>query len=503
MADLNKIVILVDSFKGSITSKEISKIGVNYFKKTIPNIIVEARSIADGGEGTVSFFIDELGYEEVLVESVNAYLEPITTRYAKKGDQAVFDVASIVGFDANHDKLDILKATTYGIGLVLKQIINDGYKKIYLGLGGSITNDGGSGILEAMGAKFYYDNQLIEIHKTPFEAVNKVDLKPVMELFKDVSLTALCDVTNPLLGPLGATQIFSPQKGSTVETRKIMESWMKLYAEAFNISSEAPGCGAAGGIGFMVNAIGGMLSKGIEVMLNEIGLVSMLDKNTLLITGEGALDKTSFGGKVVGKLVSLTEKYQNKLAIMCGIDNFHESKYKVYPLHDTLVPNYKETVKEDIFDAYKKILKDNINNFGTIKIEASNSIYSDLKALREKVFVVEQNVDKELEFDELDKDARHLVLKFNDKVIAGGRITALDGMAKIGRVVVDKDYRGLGIGLEVMKALISESYNLGYKDIIVYAQTRALGFYQKLGFVAFGEEFEEANIPHYQMKLSK
>ena len=143
---LKKILLLSDSFKGSLSSGEIASLGQKYFRKYLPKESVKGFRIADGGEGTVAFFINELGFTPVEITTVNAFLKPIKTKYATKGDVAVFDVASVVGFDVN-DGLDIMHATTYGIGLVLDEIINAGYQKIYLGLGGSITNDGGSGLL--------------------------------------------------------------------------------------------------------------------------------------------------------------------------------------------------------------------------------------------------------------------------------------------------------------------------------------------------------------------
>lgn len=498
MNNFNKIVLLLDSFKGSISSKELSSIGKAVINNKIKDIEITAASIADGGEGTTSFFIDELGYQPVKVNSVNAFFEPLETRFAVKDDKAVFDVASIVGFDVC-DHLDILNASTYGIGLVLKEMIKAGYKNIYLGLGGSITNDGGVGILEALGAKFYFNEELVELHKTPFKMINKADLTTVFETLKGISITALCDVVNPLLGPSGATAIFSPQKGSNEATRTIMENWMTIYANVLNGNKDAHGAGAAGGIGYMINLVGGKLEKGIDVLLNEFGICDKLDENTLLITGEGALDKTSFSGKVVGKMVELTKTYHNNLIIMCGIDNYKESIYKVYPLHDMPCPNFKETVHEDVENTFKKILKDIIPYYANLKFKVDAPISSGLKDLRYKVFVKEQNVAEDIEFDELDETANHFKLLLDEEIIAGGRITDLDGMAKIGRVVVDKAYRGLGIGLIIMNNLVKEAKKLEYQKIIVFAQTYAIDFYKKCGFVPFGDKFFEAGIEHIKM----
>ena len=360
MSKYSKIIILVDSFKSSISSKEIALIGKKVINEHIPNLKVDASCVADGGEGTVDFFINEMGYEKVYTKTVNAHLEPIETYYAVKGNNAVYDVASVVGFLVNKS-LDIYKTTSYGIGLVLKEIISKGYKNIYLGLGGSITNDGGSGILEALGGKFYYNDQLIEVHKNGHIQVNRVDYSLACELLKEVKISAICDVVNPLLGNLGATYVFSPQKGSKEEDLPILEAWMQSYSALFDVDSNYPGCGAAGGIGFIIKVLGGLLEKGIDVILKELDISNKLNPNVLLITGEGKLDQTSMYGKVVGKLCDLTEFYHNDLVIICGSNALSNIKYEVYPLHDIVPINYKETVKNDIEKVFLKIV-DSIKN---------------------------------------------------------------------------------------------------------------------------------------------
>lgn len=356
MLSYQKVIILVDSFKSSISSKEIALIGKKVIETNCPTIEVDAACVADGGEGTVDFFINEMGYEKVETITVNAFLEPISTYYGVKDDKAVFDVASVVGFLVNN-KLDIYQATTYGIGIVLKEIIDKGYKDIYLGLGGSITNDGGSGILEALGGIFYQGNQIVKIHETPHTLINKVDFRGVLKLLEGVKITAICDVVNPLLGDLGATYVFSPQKGAKLQDLKPLEDWMINYASLFNVDSTTPGCGAAGGIGFLIHLLGGRLEKGIDVILDELKITEKLNKNVLLITGEGKLDHTSFYGKVVGKLCDLTKRYQNGLVIICGSSEISDNLYPIYPLHQVVPKNYKETVKDDIKNVFLKVLE--------------------------------------------------------------------------------------------------------------------------------------------------
>ena len=497
MKQYNKIILLVDSFKSSISSKEIALIGKKIINK-YSDIPVFASSVADGGEGTVDFFINEMGYKKEVTKTVNAFGETIDTYYGVKDDKAVYDVASVVGFLVN-GHLDIYNASSYGIGIVLKEIIKKGYKNIYLGLGGSITNDGGSGILEAMGAKFYCDDSLVEIHKVGHKFVNKVDFKPVLELLEGIKITAICDVTNPLLGNMGATYIFSPQKGAKEEDLKVLEDWMKNYASLFNVESSTPGCGAAGGIGFLIHLLGGKLEKGIDVILNELKLVTMLDPHTLLITGEGKLDKTSFYGKVVGKLSDLSEKYHNDLLIICGLKDLENSNYPVYALHEQMVSNYKETVKEDLKKVFHKIVKDYLDKISQFSLKEVSFDNRDYRLIREEVFVVEQNVSLEIEFDEEDYSSFHYLFYLDDKPIGTVRLTKHDNNLRICRVAIRKSYRGLGLGKVMIKFVEDAAKKLGYQETFLNGQVPSIPFYEKCGYKAIGEVFYEANIPHKKM----
>lgn len=349
---MKKIILLLDSFKGSISSKEISNIGYDILTKQL-NCQIIPFSIADGGEGTTDFFINEVGFEAVPCQTINAFFEPITSRYGKKGETCVFDVASCVGFAVN-DHLDIIKASSYGIGLVLNELIEKGFKRIYLGLGGSITNDGGIGILEAMGAKFYNKNNLVVLHENIFGDFDQCDLQEVNEKLRGVEIIGLCDVNNPLLGDNGASFVYGPQKGGNFETLTKLDKVLEKLSQCFDIDSAYPGSGAAGGIGYCLKLLGGKLQSGIKSIIDELKIEELLDSKTVLITGEGALDKTSFQGKIVGFLQDLTNKHKNRLIIVCGINKTDITK-DVFPLHNTPVDNYKETVKDDLKRIFKEI----------------------------------------------------------------------------------------------------------------------------------------------------
>lgn len=501
MSKYNKLLILSDSFKNSISSKDIGEIGKRVFKNYLPDLNVETFRIADGGEGTVDFFINELGYEKRYVDTVNCFNQKILSYYGVKDKNAVFDVASCVGFSVN-DHLDLWHASTYGIGVVLKDIILNGYEKIYLGLGGSITNDGGMGILGALGGRFYsHGNEVLPFydHSVQFD---QVILDDVFELCKNVKIIGLCDVNNPLLGPLGATFTYGPQKGGDKDTLLKLEDWMEKYTQCFTVDSNIPGCGAAGGIGYCLNILKSSLVSGIKVMLDELKIVDKLSTDTLLITGEGALDNTSFQGKVIGYMLDLAKEHYTDVVIICGINKFNGTlNNKVYPLHETFVSNYQETVYEDVEKTFIRIVKDQFLNFADFKFAVYDKLTNDIKELRKEVFVDEQGIPYELEFDSFDECAKHIGLYLNKSLIGTVRLIEVnDNLCKIGRFVVKQQYRNFGIGRMILAYLLD---NTKYPVYLVHAQLDKQGFYEKCGFVSTNDIFEEDGILHVKMLYKK
>lgn len=496
MKKYNKLLILSDSFKNSISSKDIGEIGKRIFSKALPKLDIETFRIADGGEGTVDFFISELGYQKVMINTVNCFKQNINSYYGIKNDTAVFDVASCVGFSVN-DHLDLWHASTFGIGLVLKEIIQKGFKKIYLGLGGSITNDGGMGILGALGAKFYYNEEEVIPFYDHSILFNKVDLTQVYELCRNVKIVGLCDVNNPLLGNCGATYTYGPQKGGNVETLSKLEQWMEKYTKCFEANPNIPGSGAAGGIGYCLNILGSSLVSGIKVMLEELKLTDKLDNQTLLITGEGALDHTSFQGKIIGYLLDLTKKHQTDTIIICGINKCEKMINNVYPLHDEPVDNYQETVYQDVERVFRKILKDHYIEFVDYSWKITNNLPEDIFNLRKEVFVKEQGIPEELEFDHYDNNSTHLGLYIDSELIGTIRLIEINELlCKIGRFVVKKEYRCLGIGKLICLHILDST---NYQSYVVHAQIDKVGFYQKCGFITIGSEFIEDGIVHIKM----
>ena len=232
-------------------------------------------------------------------------------------------------------------------------------------------------------------------------------------------------------------------------------------------------------------------------MLNELNITSKLDSNTLLITGEGALDNTSFQGKIIGYLLEITKKHQTDTIIICGINKTNNISNKVYPLHDKLVPNYQETVYQDVERTFNKILKDNFLDFVDLKFEMFDELPNDIFELRKEVFVGEQGIPEELEFDQYDNTSKHIGVYLDNNLIGTIRLIEMDLCScKIGRFVVKTSFRGFGIGKYIISYVLD---NTKYNYFLVHAQVDKIGFYEKSGFQTFGEVFIEDGIEHIKM----
>jgi glycerate kinase len=227
---------------------------------------------------------------------------------------------------------DVMHASSFGTGILIKDALLRGAKKIILGIGGSATNDGGVGMAEALGYQFF-DHSKNHIHPTA-ELMTSIDciLKPIDSLFHGVEFIVACDVENPLLGPTGASHVYGPQKGATPAQVERLELGLKhldgLFQKYFGLSvSHRTGAGAAGGMGagcmVFLNA---KLISGVEFIAREIGLEDLLSTADVIITGEGLVDEQSVSGKVVGYIASLAAKHHKKIQVICGACALSEQK---------------------------------------------------------------------------------------------------------------------------------------------------------------------------------
>lgn len=307
-----KLIFAPDSFKGSLSALESCDILERVTAKIFPGAQTLAVPVADGGEGTVDALLRAMGGERRETKVTGPMYEPETAVWGLLGDgvTAVMEMAQASGLPyVPADKKDPRLATSLGTGEMMADAIRQGAKKLLIGIGGSATNDGGIGMLAALGAKFF-DAQGNEVKPIGGEMINvaKADFSNLLPELKDVQITVICDVTNPLLGENGATFIYGPQKGAIPAIRDELEAGMAHYAQVVEKAigrdiSSFPGAGAAGGLGAALGGVlGAQLKSGIDAVLDAVDFDKKLEGVTLAVTGEGRIDGQSvrFGKVPVG-----------------------------------------------------------------------------------------------------------------------------------------------------------------------------------------------------------
>ena len=323
-----KIVVAVDSFKGSLSSTEAASAITEGFLKVDPTVTVKSYSLADGGEGTVETVISAMGGEWRSL-SVNGPLrDEVISKYGEvvKTRTAVMEMASASGITLiTEDRRNPLYTTTYGVGEMINDAIDRGARSFVIGIGGSATNDGGIGMLSALGFEFLDG----EGNPVPDGALGLKALREIRTNGKRAELDECrfliaCDVKNPLCGENGCSSIFGPQKGATPEMVLDMDAWMKNYALLTatvipGADMNYPGCGAAGGLGFaFLNYLGAELKSGVELILDAINIEADLSDCDLVITGEGRIDGQSYMGKAPVGIAKLAKKYGKPVVAFCG-----------------------------------------------------------------------------------------------------------------------------------------------------------------------------------------
>lgn len=302
---MKKVIIAPDSFKGSLSSFEVCSILEKVIKDVYPNCEVEKLPAADGGEGTAEAYLSIFGGRRIVATVKSPLMNDIQASFVLlKNGAAVIETAAASGITIEKQNNPYM-ATTYGTGQLVRLAIESGAKRIILGLVGSATTDCGTGFLKALGAKFYdKDKNETGFGSDEILKTESMDLSQFKDNIRGISLTVLCDVTNPLYGPNGAAYVFSPQKGADEEGVKKLDGVLRHFAK---ISANAlgedfslfPGAGAAGGMGFACKAfLGAELKSGANAVLDEADFDKKVKSADLVITGEGKTDEQSFMGKV-------------------------------------------------------------------------------------------------------------------------------------------------------------------------------------------------------------
>ena len=287
---------------------------------------VIVKPLADGGEGTTDALIEGLNGERVDVTVTGPYHEPANAYYGylKDTNTAVMEMASAAGITISEQK-DPMTATTYGVGEMILHAINKGIRNFIIGIGGSATNDGGIGMIKALGFTFLdKDGQDTGEGGQALAKVASVRLSDNAELLSQCNFKIACDVTNPLCGFQGATYIYGPQKGDTSEMLPVLDAGMENYAKVTSQTigkdnMNASGAGAAGGLGFaFLSYLNGELTPGIQLILNAVHLEDEMKNADVVVTGEGRLDHQTAMGKAPVGVAKLVKKYGAKSVAFAG-----------------------------------------------------------------------------------------------------------------------------------------------------------------------------------------
>ncbi|WP_439380219.1 glycerate kinase [Amycolatopsis lexingtonensis] len=290
-----KVLVAPDKFKGSLTAAEVASAVASGLADDHPSLAVETLPVADGGDGTVDAAV-AAGFQRVSVPARGPTGAPITASYAVRGDTAVVELAEASGLHRLPGAPAPLTATSAGTGDVIAAAVAAGCRRIVLGVGGSACTDGGAGLLTALGARLL-DSSGREL---PFggEALSRLALLDVSGL-SEVDIELASDVDNPLYGPDGAAFVYGPQKGASPEDVETLDAALRHWASIAGPEfADRPGAGAAGGVGFAAMAVlGARMRPGISLLLDLLGFDSALAGASLVITGEGSLDRQTLSGK--------------------------------------------------------------------------------------------------------------------------------------------------------------------------------------------------------------
>lgn len=305
---MKKFVLIPDSFKGTLSSKEICEIMSNKINEHFDDAEIISIPVADGGEGSVDCFLSALGGEKITLTCKGPFGQDMQGFYGvlNGGETAVIEMAAAAGLPLVENNKNPLKTTTYGVGQLILDAAKRGAKKIIVGLGGSCTNDFGCGAAAACGIRFYNERgeEFIPTGGT-LNAVSSVDLTNKNKLLDGVQIITMCDIDNPPFGEKGAAKIFAPQKGATEEQVELLDKGVKNLCEVIKKQhgidlSFLKGGGAAGAMGAgMVAFFNSTLKMGIETVLDTVGFDSVISDADYIFTGEGKIDGQSLGGKVV------------------------------------------------------------------------------------------------------------------------------------------------------------------------------------------------------------
>ncbi|WP_161890809.1 glycerate kinase [Pontibacter russatus] len=329
-----KIVVAPDSFKGSLTAKEAGLTIQTAFEKEIPGVRVAVVPMADGGEGTLDALVFATNGKKIAATATGPLGEQAQTHYGILGDgkTAVIEMAQVAGLPmVPANRRNPLLTTTYGVGELIAAALDKGIRSFIIGLGGSATNDGGLGMLQALGAAFLDEKgSQVKPVGASLQQIAEVDFTNLRPELKACRFRIASDVQNPLCGETGASHVFGPQKGATAAQVRQLDEGLSHYAclvenHLYVKLQNTPGAGAAGGLGFGLLALGAEILSGAQVVAEATGLEKQIAAADWVITGEGQSDFQTLYGKAPFFVATLAKQHKvDTILISGGLGKGHE-----------------------------------------------------------------------------------------------------------------------------------------------------------------------------------
>lgn len=372
-----KVVVAMDSLKGSLSSLEAGEVIKEGICRVMPDAQVFVRPLADGGEGTVEALTLGMGGKLEQVKVTGPLGKMVDCVYGRIADQriAIIEMSGAAGITlVAESERNPLNTTTYGVGEVIKDAIAEGCRHFIIGIGGSATNDGGIGMLQALGfGMLDKEGKQVSFGAKGLKELAKITDQDVLAELKECSFRVACDVTNILCGEQGCSVVFGPQKGATPDMIKEMDQWLMHYAALtkenyHNADDKRAGTGAAGGLGYaFLSYTNAVLESGIQIVLEETKLEDYVKDADLVVTGEGRLDGQTIFGKAPIGVAKIAKKYQKKVlafsgcvtedAVVCnehGIDAFFPILRSVQTLQEAME---EENARKNLFSTVEQVFR--------------------------------------------------------------------------------------------------------------------------------------------------
>jgi glycerate kinase len=332
---MTRVLVAPDKFKGSLTAAEVAEAVIRGLTRAMPGLDVRAVPVADGGDGTLAAAV-AAGFERVPVTAGGPTGEPVRSGYARRGDVAVVEMADVSGLSRlPGERPAPLAATSRGTGEVIAAALAGGARRVVVGIGGSACTDGGAGMLQALGARLLdADGREIGNGGGALEQLARVDLDRLHPAVAGAEIVVACDVDNPLTGPTGAAAVYGPQKGADEAQVELLDRNLTRFADLVAAATgrdvrDAPGAGAAGGVGFAAMAVlGATLRPGIELLLDLLDFAAQVRHADLVVVGEGSLDAQTLHGKAPVGVARMAREAGAAVVAVCGRNTLDERQLR-------------------------------------------------------------------------------------------------------------------------------------------------------------------------------